>query len=219
MDLYSFYFAYWVFFFMAPLREALAEVSPNKRSVSRINHASKVSKDAISAPRTRLLYPRSQLSMESPCEDPSHSLDYVHADSSPRRASSSREGRLASPVPLIPDLQTESGRKGAEPTSCRVAAMKLKTRLRLAYFKVRTNQITVSLPDLKANDHADHHDTNDHIKFVSTTSRYAETPKKSSTLHCNLSSSPLKGPLLCNMVKETPTSMGAAKSLLKLGDC
>jgi hypothetical protein len=198
---------------MAPLREALAEVSPNKPGVSR--NGSKISKDMVTVPRTRLVYPASQLSLQS--SQPVHSQNYVHINSSPPRPAS-REERLASPVPLIPESQSEVGRR-SEPTSCRTAAVRLKARLRLAYFKVRTNQTTVSLSDLRATDEELECDesTGESDDRVGKTQTLI-TPRKPS-LHYNISSSPLKGPLLSTMVKGTPASMGAAKSLLRLGDC
>lgn len=155
---------------------------------------------------------------------------------------SHNEPRLSSPVPLLPRPSSAPPLELRDSDTCKKHADRLKTRLRLAFYKVVMNQEELSIGQLpvpdgdkiksyreKRNsitvqqeqtlaDSSAAEDTDDDSK--SETKKFI-TPPRASAIGRAIStdgagfgsSSPFKG----HNVKGTPSSMGAARSLLSLG--
>lgn len=158
-------------------------------------------------------------------------------------STTANEPRLSSPVPLLPRPSSAPPLEPRDSDTCRKHADRLKTRLRLAFYKVVMNQEELSIGQLPVPDgdkiksyrekrnsitvHQEQQalggssaseDTDDDSK--SETKKFITPPRASAIGRARSTdgatfggSSPFKG----HNVKGTPSSMGAARSLLSLG--
>lgn len=100
---------------------------------------------------------------------------------------------ILSPL-LLPPKSQEDGKEGGNDGKIREHADRLKMRLQLALYKINTKQTNVSLAALE------------------------EASSSSSSPQLAATETPMRAPP-GSLLKGTPASMGAAKSLLQLGNC
>lgn len=116
--------------------------------------------------------------------------------------------------PLLMPQQPDSPCEG----KIREHADRLKMRLQLALYKINTQQTNVSLETLEAAGSVGAVGDLSTASSSSSASILGETPVKISSCKAEPTQTPIRvAP--GSLMKGTPASMGAAKSLLQLGNC